>query len=80
MVTWISWETAYFKRCRERGSVTNVGKASFYDGMARKERTLWHNAEDGKDYVMLNGNACTFYPYSETAQQHDGLIIGHICG
>lgn len=58
-------ETAYFKNCKKAGRVTKrPDKAWFSDGLCHKERALWHNDADNRDYVILNGEAHPFTEYS----------------
>ena len=72
----MTFTTLYFNADKKNGLVHKVGKATFFDGTRRMERTLYHNESDNADYVILNGEAHHFKAY--TNQNDPEIIKGHI--
>jgi hypothetical protein len=70
-------QTMRFRADKLLGYVTKGNKVRFIDGMREYERVLWHDEADGNDYVILNGEAEIFTPYSDRCQVHE-FVIGWI--
>lgn len=73
----MTWETSTFKEHKKMGKIARVGECRFIDGMREVKRILWHDKENDKLYVIYNGEAEPFRPYSERCQVHE-FIIGRI--
>lgn len=71
---WQSFESCYFNFCKERGNVKKVGKISVEDGRRYLDRALYFNTENGKYYVIVNGNAWIIKPRIDS----QGLYYGWI--
>ena len=68
-----------FKYDKERGLVSKAGTGAFFDGNTETRRVIWHNADNGKLYVILRGEAYEFKPYPADCQIDGyGYTIGHI--
>ena len=70
--------TYCFTAHKRDGFVRKIGTAWFLDGNRHTVRTLWYDTKDMTPYVILNGNAYGFKPYTNQPYEDDGIIIGHI--
>lgn len=66
--------SCFFYMCKENGAVNKVGKITVTDGLKHLERTLYFNTEDGKYYVIVNGEAHPVKPQLNSRGERVGRI------
>lgn len=69
-----TFEGCYFNFCKERGNVKRVGKITVENGRKYLDRALYFNTENGKYYVIVDGNAWSVKPRIDS----QGLYYGWI--